>query len=176
MIGLGLLEAIPEKEILANVDTDDANKDGISCKPNWVWSKEENKVVLGRFGWKAGVPTINQQTAEAASGDIGLSTSMIRTPSGDCTGKQQSCLNAPNGNSPKYQDAELGDELFKLMAFYSHNLAVPPRRDPGSPKVLKGKVVMDGNHALEDWEVAEGFVLCCQAHPVTAELEITYDE
>jgi len=43
-------------------------------------------------------------------------------------------------------------------------------------KVLKGKVVMDGNHALEDWEVAEGFVLCCQAHPVTAELEITYDE
>ena len=55
-IGLGLLEAIPEKEILANVDTDDANKDGISCKPNWVWSKEENKVMLGRFGWKAGVP------------------------------------------------------------------------------------------------------------------------
>ena len=43
-------------------------------------------------------------------------------------------------------------------------------------KVLKGKVVMDGNHALEDWEIAEGFVLCCQAHPVTAELEITYDE
>ena len=139
MIGLGLLEAIPEQQILANVDTGDANKDGISCKPNWVWSKEENKVVLGRFGWKAGVPTINQQTAEAASGDIGLSTSMIRTPSGDCTGKQQDCLNAPNGNSPKYQDAELGDDLFKLIAFYSHNLAVPPRRDPGNPKVLKGK-------------------------------------
>ena len=139
MIGLGLLEAIPEKEILANVDTDDANKDGISCKPNWVWSKEENKVVLGRFGWKAGVPTINQQTAEAASGDIGLSTSMIRTPSGDCTGKQPTCLNAPNGNSPKYQDAELGDDLFKLVSFYSHNLAVPPRRDPSNPNVLKGK-------------------------------------
>src|SRR6185312_12321611 len=47
MIGLGLLEAIPEKEILANVDTDDANKDGISCKPNWVWSKDENKAMLG---------------------------------------------------------------------------------------------------------------------------------
>jgi CxxC motif-containing protein (DUF1111 family) len=139
MIGLGLLEAIPEKEILANVDTDDSNKDGISCKPNWVWSKEENKVMLGRFGWKAGVPTISEQTAEAASGDIGLSTSMIRTPSGDCTGKQPSCLNAPNGNSPKYQDAELGDELFKLVSFYSHNLAVPPRRDPANPNVLKGK-------------------------------------
>jgi ring-1,2-phenylacetyl-CoA epoxidase subunit PaaE len=43
-------------------------------------------------------------------------------------------------------------------------------------RVLKGAVVMDQNRALEDWEVAEGFVLCCQAHPVTAELEITYDE
>jgi CxxC motif-containing protein (DUF1111 family) len=139
MIGLGLLEAIPEKEILANVDTDDANKDGISCKPNWVWSHEHDKVMLGRFGWKAGVPTINQQTAEAASGDIGLSTTMIRTPSGDCTDKQQDCLNAPNGNSPKYQDAELGDELFRLVAFYSHNLAVPPRRNPSNPEVLKGK-------------------------------------
>ena len=139
MIGLGLLEAIPEQQILANVDTGDANKDGISCKPNWVWSKEENKVVLGRFGWKAGVPTINQQTAEAASGDIGLSTSMIRTPSGDCTDKQQDCLNAPNGNSPKYQDAELGDDLFKLIAFYSHNLAVPPRRDPEQPESAQGQ-------------------------------------
>ena len=85
MIGLGLLEAIPEEQILANADPDDANKDGISGKPNWVWSREQNKVMLGRFGWKAGVPTINQQTAEAASGDIGLSTTMIRTPSGDCT-------------------------------------------------------------------------------------------
>jgi CxxC motif-containing protein (DUF1111 family) len=139
MIGLGLIEAIPEEQILANADPDDANKDGISCKPNWVWSKEHNKVMLGRFGWKAGVPTINQQTAEAASGDIGLSTSLIRTPSGDCTDKQQMCLDAPNGNSPKYQDAELGDDLFKLIAFYSHNLAVPPRRDPSNPEVLKGK-------------------------------------
>ena len=71
--------------------------------------------MLGRFGWKAGVPTIAEQTAEAASGDIGLSTSMIRTPSGDCTEKQKDCLDAPNGNSPKYQNAELGDELFKLI-------------------------------------------------------------
>ena len=82
--------------------------------------------MLGRFGWKAGVPTIDQQTAEAASGDIGLSTSMIRTPSGDCTDKQQFCLNAPNGNSPKYQDAELGDDLFKLVAFYC--IISPSRR------------------------------------------------
>ena len=85
MIGLGLLEAVPEEQILANADPDDANKDGISGKPNRVWSRENNKVMLGRFGWKAGVPTIDQQAAEAANGDIGLSTTMIRTASGDCT-------------------------------------------------------------------------------------------
>jgi len=43
-------------------------------------------------------------------------------------------------------------------------------------RVLKGEVVMDQNHALEDWELAEGFVLCCQAHPLSAELELSYDE
>ena len=67
MIGLGLLEAVPEEEILANVDPDDANQDGISGKPNQVWSRENNKVMLGRFGWKAGVPTISQQAARRAT-------------------------------------------------------------------------------------------------------------
>lgn len=43
-------------------------------------------------------------------------------------------------------------------------------------RVLKGEVVMEQNHALEDWELAAGFVLCCQAHPTSPELEITYDE
>ena len=72
--------------VSANADPDDANQDGISGKPNQVWSRENNKVMLGRFGWKAGVPSINQQAGEAANGDIGLSTTMIRSASGECTG------------------------------------------------------------------------------------------
>jgi CxxC motif-containing protein (DUF1111 family) len=139
MIGLGLLEAVPEEQIVANADADDAGKDGISGKPNRVWSREHDKVMLGRFGWKAGVPTVAQQAAEAFAGDIGLSTTMMPYPSGDCTAKQQDCMNAPNGNSPKYQNAEVGDELFRLVAFYSQNLAVPVRREPDNPGVLKGK-------------------------------------
>jgi CxxC motif-containing protein (DUF1111 family) len=141
MIGLGLLEAIPEDQILANAAPDVAEKDGVSGKANRVWSREHEKVMLGRFGWKAGVPTIAQQTAEAAAGDIGLSTTMIAQGSGDCTEKQTACTDAPNGNSPKYQNVELGDELFKLITFYSQNLAVPARRNPGDPEVLKGKEV-----------------------------------
>jgi CxxC motif-containing protein (DUF1111 family) len=142
MIGLGLLEALPEDQILANAS--EAEKDGVSGKPNRVWSLEHDKAMLGRFGWKAGVPTIAQQTAEAASGDIGLSTTMIPHGAGDCTEKETACIEAPNGNSAKYQNVELGDELFKLVTFYAQNLAVPARRKPGDPQVLKGKEIFYG--------------------------------
>jgi CxxC motif-containing protein (DUF1111 family) len=141
MIGLGLLEAVPEEQILAHADPNDANGDGISGKPNRVWSRENDKVMLGRFGWKAGVPTVSQQSAEAFAGDIGISSTMIPFGSGDCTEKQPECLNAPSGNSPKYQNVEVGDELFKLVAFYSRNLAVPARRKADDPEVLQGKAL-----------------------------------
>lgn len=42
-------------------------------------------------------------------------------------------------------------------------------------KVLLGRAVMDQNHALDDAEVAAGWVLTCQAHPVTEELRVDYD-
>lgn len=58
MIGLGLLEAIDEQNIVARADPDDGDGDGISGKPNWVWSGEHHKVMLGRFGWKAGAPSV----------------------------------------------------------------------------------------------------------------------
>jgi ring-1,2-phenylacetyl-CoA epoxidase subunit PaaE len=44
-------------------------------------------------------------------------------------------------------------------------------------KVLEGEVQMVANHALEDYEVEAGFVLSCQAYPVSAAKVIwDYDE
>jgi len=43
-------------------------------------------------------------------------------------------------------------------------------------KVLDGAVRMDRNLALTEAEVAQGFVLCCQAHPTTPSVTITLDE
>jgi ring-1,2-phenylacetyl-CoA epoxidase subunit PaaE len=43
-------------------------------------------------------------------------------------------------------------------------------------RVTRGEVRMEENLALEDWELDAGYVLCCQARPLTAELELTYDE
>ena len=122
MIGLGLLEAIPEKQILSHADPKDQNGDGISGRTNRVWSIKNNRLMLGRFGWKAGSPTILQQTAEAFAGDIGISSDLIRKPYGDCTSNQAFCKKAPHGENGKQPEINL--TLLKLVAFYSRNLAV----------------------------------------------------
>jgi CxxC motif-containing protein (DUF1111 family) len=141
MIGVGLLEAIPEAQIRAQTDPDDADGDGISGRANEVWSQVDNRVALGRFGWKAGMPSIRQQTASAFSGDIGLSTPLVRKPSGDCTPAQAFCLNAPNGNSERDGGVEVGPKLFDLVVFYAQNLAVPPRRNISDANVMHGKAL-----------------------------------
>jgi len=43
-------------------------------------------------------------------------------------------------------------------------------------KLVQGKVELAQNYALEDWELEQGFILACQAHAKTPQLEITYDE
>ncbi len=42
-------------------------------------------------------------------------------------------------------------------------------------KVLEGEVEMIANHALEEYEIARGYVLTCQSYPLTDRLVITYD-
>jgi len=42
-------------------------------------------------------------------------------------------------------------------------------------RITEGAAVMTHNIALEPWETAAGFVLCCQARPTTASLEISFD-
>lgn len=139
MIGLGLLEMIEERDILAAADPADSDGDGISGRPNRVWSVDHGTVMLGRFGWKAGVATVNEQGQAAFSGDIGISVPLFPAGAGDCTARQTACLAAPNGNSPQYDDLEAGHQVTDLVAFYSRNLAVPARRDYDAPEVLEGK-------------------------------------
>lgn len=138
MIGLGLLEAIPAADILAHADPDDADGDGISGRPNIVWSVEYDQPMLGRFGLKAGNPTIMQQSAGAFAGDIGISNPLFPAGSGECTPRQTQCQNAIHGNDAA-RGTEIDAEGMDLVAFYSRNLGVPARRGAGDPQVLRGK-------------------------------------
>jgi CxxC motif-containing protein (DUF1111 family) len=144
MIGLGLLEAIVERDILARADPDDRDGDGISGRPNRVWSAKEKKVMLGRFGWKAGSVSVDEQSQDAFADDIGISVPLHPGGAGDCTARQVECRQAPNGNSPQYDDLEAPRQVTDLVAFYSRNLAVPARRDHDHPDVLAGKRLFYG--------------------------------
>ena len=65
LVGLGLLEAIPESDILARADPADENNDGISGRANYVMDVSTGELALGRIGWKASQPHIRQQVAAA---------------------------------------------------------------------------------------------------------------
>jgi ring-1,2-phenylacetyl-CoA epoxidase subunit PaaE len=43
-------------------------------------------------------------------------------------------------------------------------------------KLISGQVAMEKNYTLEDWELAQGFVLTCQAHPLSEEVCVSFDE
>ena len=165
MIGLGLLELVPEADILALADPEDQDGDGISGRANRVWSREQERVMLGRFGWKAGQPTVAQQVADAFSGDIGLSTPLSRDPWGDCTPAQAACRSAPHGAHGQGA-VEVVPAMFELVAFYSRHLAVPARRSVDDPQVLEGKRLF----------YASGCIACHRpkfvtgAHPARPEL------
>ena len=160
MIGLGLLEAIDEQQILARADADDRDGDGISGRPNHVWSANQQRVVLGRFGLKAGMPSVDEQSQHAFAHDIGISVPLHPAGAGDCSDHQQECLQAPDGNSPQYDNLEAPQQVTDLIAFYAENLAVPARREHATPAVLAGKQLF---HAI-------GCVSCHTPSHTTREL------
>lgn len=132
MIGLGLLEAIPEDAILEAADPKDADGDRISGKPNFVWDKVNGETALGRFGWKANQPSLLQQTADAFHGDLGITTWI--NPEQPC--HVAACANLPNGGSPEIDNDDLGK-----VVLYVSSLAVPARRDWEDETVLRGKEI-----------------------------------
>ena len=132
VFGLGLLEAISEEDILTNADPDDLNKDGISGKANYVWDPISQSVKLGRFGWKAGTPSILVQSAGAYDGDMGLTTSL--NPISSTYGQA-------NGDTSLTID--VSDEDLEAVSFYCMTLGVPAGRNFDDPKIIKGRKIFE---------------------------------
>jgi CxxC motif-containing protein (DUF1111 family) len=70
VFGLGLLEAVPERDIRAQAARN--KPDGVHGKVNEVWDTAQQRTVLGRFGWKANNGSLSQQSASAFIGDLGI--------------------------------------------------------------------------------------------------------
>ena len=122
LVGLGLLEAIPDRAILSHADPDDRDGDGISGRAVLL-EDEHGQQVLGRFGWKAGTATVQEQTAEAYLNDMGLTTAA-----------------GPETNmTAEGQPADITWDELTAVTFYSQSLGVPATKRPAKdPVVSKG--------------------------------------
>lgn len=127
--GLGLLESVGDAKLLAMADESDANGDGISGRPNYVWDFVSNKTAIGRFGHKAEKSSLAAQVAFALNEDIGVTNKYSQSE--NCVGQSQ------------YYDSglhpELPDSLYEGLVFYMKTLQVPARRNVLSEQVKRGE-------------------------------------
>jgi CxxC motif-containing protein (DUF1111 family) len=133
--GLGLLEAVPDATLLALADENDTNRDGISGRANWVSvpsyaalrsnAVERNGKYIGRFGKKAAVYNLLQQTVGAYNQDMGIISTY--EPVDTYTGQRM--------------DAEVSDKTVSDVVFYLQTLRAPIQRNQNDAGVKQGKEI-----------------------------------
>lgn len=121
LVGLGLLEMVSDKDILANEDINDKDNDGISGKANIVYSPYKDTYKVGRYTYKASAPSVLHQVAGAANNDMSLTSPIF--PNDNCTDTQKECLEAPKGRSIDKFDLPM--QRLKAIAFYLKTLKTP---------------------------------------------------
>jgi CxxC motif-containing protein (DUF1111 family) len=133
--GLGFLDVVTDEDILSRADPSDNDADGISGVVNWVALKSyvsprPNSVInagkyIGRFGKKASVYNLLQQTAQAYNQDMGVASTFERIDS--FTGS--------------VNDPEVSDQTIQAVVFYLQTLKAPLPREADA--VLDGKVLFE---------------------------------
>ena len=131
--GLGFLELVSDADLLAMADPDDADGDGISGVVNWVSVPEylelnpeairQGDKVIGRFGKKAGVHNLLQQTVNAYNQDIGITSGY--SPYDTYSGLEV--------------DPEVSVSTLNNVVFYLQTLKAPVQRHADSEEVIQGK-------------------------------------
>ena len=131
--GLGFLDAVADATLLSMADENDANGDGISGRPNWVripaYCLERNQTIhkngkyIGRFGKKAAVYDLLQQTVNAYNQDMGVNSTYEH-------------YNTYNGQDA---DPEVTNQTVQDLVFYLQTLKAPIQRIQNDPDVVTGK-------------------------------------
>lgn len=130
IFGLGYLEAVSESDILALADSQQSQ--GLNGRPNYVRDDVQDKMSIGRFGWKANQPSLRQQIANAFLSDIGITSALY--PEQNCPPVQTECLTEIKSSKP-----ELREELWGPLTFWTMALDAPAQRDRDKPAVRRGE-------------------------------------
>ena len=133
--GLGLLEAVSDATLLALSDPNDANGDGISGRPDWIaippycllrpGTIERNGKYIGRFGKKAAVYDLLQQTVNAYNQDMGVNS----------TYEHYSTYNGLE------VDPEISNQTALDVVFYLKTLKAPIQRNQNDADVISGRQI-----------------------------------
>jgi CxxC motif-containing protein (DUF1111 family) len=137
MIGMGLLEAVSDADILSRVRTT-PDADGVKGQANFAYDPETGAVRLGRYGWKASKVSLRHQAAGAALLDMSVTTPVY--PNRDClSGK---C-------TPNKVERGIAEDDLKLITRYLGLLSVPAQRSvaSGFPKGVSPLPYLDVNPA-----------------------------
>lgn len=136
IIGMGLLEAVPDDHLESLADPADADGDGISGRVH------RTPHGIGRFGWKASQPTVRRQVAAAFHEDIGI-TSPLHPEEAWGTDQKKRFADLPSGSEGGDDDQpELNDHKLDRVTFYTSHIAVPEPAVPAAeetPQIKRGR-------------------------------------
>ena len=146
LIGLGLLDAVPEADIRAKADPDDVDGDGISGRINSAHDQTVDAERLGRFGHKAATASLLQQAVNAYRADMGVTSRFAAEE--PCAPLQASCVQAALSEPDDHPgNVDINDVQLALVEFYLRLLAVPMRRgfdeatETWDDEVLRGRTL-----------------------------------
>jgi CxxC motif-containing protein (DUF1111 family) len=128
VVGLGLLEAVDEQTILGFAAQNGGH-------PNHVWDEKSQSTVLGRFGWKANEPSLEQQSFGAFRGDVGITDALY--PTENCPPSQTACNSAPESITQPNLQPLFADAI----VVHSLGLAIPARRGLDDSQALRGEAL-----------------------------------
>lgn len=141
--GLGLIEAIPDEEILKHADPEDKDGDGIRGRPNYVSPPPYFEPIIqhvtkdgkyiGRFGRKATAINLLHQVVSAYINDMGITSDFVPTD------VFNPLVGSPAGtpiNGP-----EVSSRVVRSVVFYMQTLRPPERRDENNPDVKRGEQI-----------------------------------
>ncbi len=135
VIGVGLLESVPDSTLIALADSADTDGDGVSGRVHWLDATAREAAgatrVPGRFGWKAAQPSLAGQVTAALADDIGITTPAKREV--ELTQAQGAAKRRIQGGQPELEGA-----LLDALLDYCRMVAVPARRDLDDTAVRRG--------------------------------------